>query len=562
MKILIVDDHSYNCEILSCILQDAGHVCVEAKNGAIACEVITADQAIEFVLMDVNMPVMDGYEATRRIRLLTQGRLVTIIFVTGLDNSEVTVKCLEAGGDDFVPKPINQDILLSKISAHNRQRGYFNQLKSANDELLYHQSMMNREHKIVEHVFMQNGKRNDTYCVNVKHHTSSMSLFNGDLVLSSPSPAGGVYILIGDFTGHGLSAAIGSLPVTEIFYDYAAKQSSVAQMARQINTRLHSLLPMGMFFCACIMHLNASGRELSLWSGGMNDMVCQLPGEPELVRLTGDHMPLGILEKHEFNELTQLHTMPLGTRIYVYTDGINEVTNAEGSEFGHAQVERLILENRVDTIAGIVSAVLEFQGASAQSDDFSLVEILCEPVLHFSKTTHAGIDVGAKYRQVESFPWELAVDLTAQDLASIDIVQQLLSLVGSLQGVELHQDKLFIITSELFSNALEHGVLGLDSALKSTPDGFARYYSLREQGLARLKDEFIKLRYQYIRGAPNQIRLTITDSGPGFDYQSMVRDMDTNEDNHGRGLHLLRNLCADLLYSDGGRTVTALYYFD
>ena len=97
-------------------------------------------------------------------------------------------------------------------------------------------------------------------------------MFNGDLVLTAPAPNGGVYVLAGDFTGHGLSAAIGSLPVTEIFYDFARRQRSIAQMAREINNRLNTSCRWGCF-CCTLLFIDAQGQRCMVWSGGMNDLV-------------------------------------------------------------------------------------------------------------------------------------------------------------------------------------------------------------------------------------------------------------------------------------------------
>jgi len=68
MKILVVDDHSYNRELLSFILEDEGHACVEAENGRLACLAVEQDPEINLVLMDINMPEMDGIEATIQIK--------------------------------------------------------------------------------------------------------------------------------------------------------------------------------------------------------------------------------------------------------------------------------------------------------------------------------------------------------------------------------------------------------------------------------------------------------------------------------------------------------------
>jgi two-component system, HptB-dependent secretion and biofilm response regulator len=567
MKVLVVDDNGFNRDILSYILDDAGHQVVEAQDGAVACALFDANRDIEFILMDVNMPVMDGFEATQKIRAMAQDAPLSIIFVTAWDNPEVTVKCLEVGGDDFVPKPINEEILLSKIRAHQRSQSLYNNLKKTNEDLLYHQCLMEREHKIVEHVFMQGAGRTSTYCANVQQHSSSSSMFNGDLVLSAPAPNGGVYVLAGDFTGHGLSAAIGSLPVTEIFYEHARYQRSIAQMAREINARLHDLLPMGMFFCCSILFVSADGSQCMVWSGGMNDIVARLPNGEAMQFIAASHMPLGILDNEEFDDLVQLHEYPLGTRLYIYTDGINEAKNKKNEELGHEPVWLAIMQGQAGkTLSEIVKLVLRFQEEVDQHDDFTLVEMIMAPLVHLDKITHEPIDIAAEYMRVQSFPWRLTARLNAEDLRRTDMVHQILAFVGTIQGVELHKDKLFMIASELYNNALEHGVLRLDSALKSSPEGFERYYRLRAERMASLKADFIDLQFEFLRDLESEIHMTITDSGDGFNHQAYQASLGSITEEsyhkaHGRGLLLLRQLCKSLDYSNGGRTAKAVYVF-
>ena len=238
MKILIVDDHRYNRELMGFILSDHDFDYVEAENGERACEVFAEAPDIDLVLMDVNMPVMDGYEATKKIKQLSGDRLVPVVFVTALDDSETLTKCLTVGGDDFVAKPVNESVLLAKLIAHQRTINIHRQIEETNHTLEYHRRIMDREHAIVEHVFQNGLKGVDIDCNNLRFHVSPMSMFNGDLYLAAPSPSGGVYLLLGDFTGHGLSAAIGCLPVSSIFSTMAEKQASVGDIAREMNTRL------------------------------------------------------------------------------------------------------------------------------------------------------------------------------------------------------------------------------------------------------------------------------------------------------------------------------------
>lgn len=561
MKILIVDDHAYNRDLLKFILEDEHYECVEAESGLVAVEMFKQDTAIDLILMDVNMPEMDGMEATQKICEIKGDRFVTIIFVTALDNPEVLVQCLSAGGDDFVPKPINESVLLSKLQAHSRNQENYNKLLAMHDELKGFQHQVEREHAIVEHVFTSGINRSETICDNLTTYTSSMSMFNGDVVLSAPSPSGGQYVLIGDFTGHGLSAAIGSLPVMSIFYSHVKGQVSVSELAVEMNQQLHNLLPTGMFCCATIMHLDQSGQRLSIWSGGMNDALLVSADGSSVTPIIGDHMPLGILSPEEFDDGIQLHDFVLNDRLYVYTDGVNEAKSPEGEEYGDERVVNLFKSVSNYRLPALIKAVKEFQCSDGQDDDVSIIELKCVPCIHRNKKNGEVADVAASYHSAECFPWVLNMALKSDDLKRTDIVHQAVSFLSSIEGVELHQDKLFTIVSELYNNSLEHGVLALNSNLKASPDGFESYYRLREERLEQINDGFIDISLEYVRGTPNQIKLSMTDSGHGFDFEAKKLEIDDNDENHGRGIHLLGTLCSKLEYSNQGRTVTVHYDF-
>lgn len=563
MKILIVDDHEYNRDLLSFILEDEGHECVEAVDGLKACAAYKNDPGIELILMDINMPEMDGVTATRAIKQEDQERFVPIIFVTALDDGDMISKCLDAGGDDFVPKPVNENVLLAKINAHARTRSLYNNLQNANEQLLVHKQMMDREHSIVERVFEKGANRIKTRCNNVKKYTSPMSMFNGDLVLEAPSPSGGLYNLVGDFTGHGLASAIGSLPVSEIFFSLAETQASVAQIASALNNRLVDLLPSNMFFCAALTFLDSTGKNLTLWSGGMNDiLMVSATNSDKVERILARHMPMGILLSEEFDDSPQLLELDHGTRLFIYTDGINEAVNSSGEEFGFDRLDKIILDGG-DVIENITQSVHDFQEGAGQSDDLSIIELALSPLVHVDAESGEVVNLHDRFHHTECFPWEFSMRLENEALGNTSIVDQLMGFVGSIQGIELHQDKIFTIVSELYSNALEHGVLGLDSALKSSADGFEEYYRLRQENLNNVAGHYIDVNFCYIKDEKNSVKLVITDSGKGFDYKNIMgtaaTDEDEGDESHGRGVYLLSSLCSTLEYSNEGRTVTAVY---
>ena len=115
--------------------------------------------------------------------------------------------------------------------------------------------------------------------------------------------------------------------------------------------------------------------------------------------------------------------------------------------------------------------------------------------------------------------------------------------------------------TELYVNALDHGVLGLDSALKSDPSGFAQYFSEREQRLDNLQTGHVSF---YLNVEQNEdsrsMKIRIEDSGKGFDYLNHdILNADDNTGLSGRGILLIRDLCESLSYLDAGNVVEAIY---
>lgn len=559
MKILVVDDQAYNREILSDILADYDHDVLSANNGQVACRYVDEHADIDLILMDVVMPVMDGLEATKIIKNKIGDKILPVLFVTALDNEEGLTACLEAGGDDFVPKPVSEGVLISKVNAHQRSKLIYDKLARANEELKFHRTMMDREHAIVDHIFNQVGKRNHTYCKNIEVYTSPNSLFNGDVVLTAPSPTGGLYGLVGDFTGHGLAAAMGTLPVSEIFHQNVIGQASVAKIASDINQRLVHLLPTNMFFCAAIFETNAAGTTLTLWMGGMNDLILFDKNEKNISRIVSNHLPLGVLSEEAFDDSPQLIQIENYSRMYICTDGVIEAEDRQGEQFGEARLEQVLLENKKNTVTQLVDAVHQFAQHETLNDDVSILEFRIAEVEHCSKDDHQCVDVRDAFHRVQSVPWNLSLHLQDDDLAIANLANQVMAFVSSIHGIELHQDKIFTIVSELFSNALEHGVLGLDSKLKESADGFEEYYRLRQSRLENLNSHYIHIDFKYIKGDPNSIELRLKDSGEGFDVEAVTENLKANEQAHGRGLMLLQNLCSELEFSSGGTEVRAVY---
>lgn len=119
LHVLIVDDEPWNLELAETVLKLEGHRVSTAADGEEAVAMCEAE-AYDAVLMDVYMPHMDGFTATRRLR---QSSEVPVIFLTGSTDRQDEREAREAGGDYFMTKPYKRDELLAVIKRVLEARG-------------------------------------------------------------------------------------------------------------------------------------------------------------------------------------------------------------------------------------------------------------------------------------------------------------------------------------------------------------------------------------------------------------------------------------------------------
>ena len=119
MKVLAVDDNRTNLHILQVFLKKLGHDVILAENGEEAVARFQSESP-DLVLLDIMMPVMDGFEAARRIKAMTRDRWTPVIFLSALNRDENLVEGLDAGADDYLTKPINFVVLEAKLRSMQR----------------------------------------------------------------------------------------------------------------------------------------------------------------------------------------------------------------------------------------------------------------------------------------------------------------------------------------------------------------------------------------------------------------------------------------------------------
>jgi two-component system cell cycle response regulator DivK len=113
-RILVVEDQEDNRQILRDLLGSAGYELIEAVDGEQAL-VMYAKQRPDLILMDIQLPLLDGYEATRRIRTDPESKGIPIIAVTSYALAGDEAKALAAGCDGYITKPYSPRALLAKV---------------------------------------------------------------------------------------------------------------------------------------------------------------------------------------------------------------------------------------------------------------------------------------------------------------------------------------------------------------------------------------------------------------------------------------------------------------
>ncbi|MDQ2078439.1 diguanylate cyclase domain-containing protein [Marinimicrobium sp. ABcell2] len=134
MKILLVEDSATLRHAMCQYIREAGHEPLVAQSGEAALQMLE-DTPVDLIIMDVEMPGLDGFETTRLIREWLGGHWVPIIFLTGKNEDYSYREGIEAGGDDYLIKPISPVIIKAKIRAMARIAEMRDQLKQLNAEL-------------------------------------------------------------------------------------------------------------------------------------------------------------------------------------------------------------------------------------------------------------------------------------------------------------------------------------------------------------------------------------------------------------------------------------------
>ena len=558
LTVLIADDTDTDRLILESIVKKEGHRVISAKDGVEAVAAFENERP-DIVLMDALMPKLDGFGAARQIKALAGEALVPIIFLTSLTDTESLVQCLDAGGDDFLSKPYNRFILQAKIKAFNRMREIHATMLAQRDQISLHNDHLLQEQTVAKQVFDNIAHSGCLDASNVKYYLSPLAVFNGDVLVAAMRPSGNMIVLLGDFTGHGLPAAIGAMPLASTFYGMAHKGFSLRDILREINQKLKDILPVGVFCCASIMDINFRKQRIKVWNGGLPDCFLYRAADGSVESVASTHLPLGVVGDKDFRDDCQHFALEQGDRFFMWSDGIHEARNASGEMFGEERLIKAFTENEdpESLYDDILASVQSFIDLGEKDDDLSLLEVKMDAPENID--SRADVVVGGGERGLRG--WTLDFEVKPDSFAYFDPLPLLLNVLVEVPGLRLYTGSLYTILAELYSNALEHGVLGLNSSLKASSEGFSQYYEERKRRLHEVRDGYVRFRLEH-RSDDDKgtLNIKISDSGEGFD-QTPNNGLGPDAYS-GRGISLISTLCESITYTEKGNEVDVVFTWE
>jgi hypothetical protein len=403
----------------------------------------------------------------------------------------------------------------------------------------------------------------------VQFFMKSAEIFSGDLIAFGRTPDNRLHLMLADSAGHGLTSALSVIPLTQPFYQMTLKGFEITSIARAINRHVRDYLPLPRYVAALLVSIDANTQTVQVWNGGCPPaLLLSQDGATILHQFRSKNLPLGVLPPSEFEVVPEIYSCDAeGANLLMCSDGALEVIVPPGELISHHELILRAQHHENEALFDSLKSVLEesLKGSAPQDDvAMLLVNLPSREAMAATPSTPRSRQWKNELRSEEEsaafeMEWDFSICLSATQLKRIDAVPFLLGVAQQIEGGKT-DGHLFLIMSELFNNALDHGILGLDSSLKNDPDGMEKYYETRSERLADLENGQISIQFSKQKSAnTGQLVIRFKDSGQGFNYQALSFDnAGESQFRHGRGILLLLSMCKSLEYSGNGSEVTAI----
>jgi DNA-binding response OmpR family regulator len=368
MKILFGQTNAVDLDMVEALMLSEGHELISVSDGNAVMAAMQENP--DMVLMDANLAQVSGFECCRLIKHDEKKRHIPVILLMSTQDATAWARFSECSADDFIEHPLHPYVIKAKIKLlwHIQE--------------LYHRLEVSHRHaeqeiRLAKHMFDTITKRQPKEIDFLHFWSLSAGHFCGDLFIFERTPDDHLHVFLGDFTGHGLSAAMGALPISDIFFSMTRKGCDIGKIVEEMNHKLYEILPTGKFCSATLLRLEADYSKLEIWNGGLPPLLLvdshgKISGNCESF-----HLPLGIVDPAELSFQTKQFDLSGVHSVVLCSDGLIEAQNALGEYFGEEKLAQMIASKVKGTsiFNRIKSSVLSFLEGLEPHDDVSLVVI-------------------------------------------------------------------------------------------------------------------------------------------------------------------------------------------
>lgn len=377
MKILIVDDQKVNRLLLKKILEKTGAELLFAENGLESVSVFQQEKP-DLILMDMMMPVMDGIEAIQKIREIKIEKNVQIIVISALSDEVSVVKGLNSGANDYIGKPFNAVVLKAKVDVAHRMALLQEDLLANQQRLQEYHNENERELDFSMGVFDKIIAQSNLQDQQLDYWIKPSRRFSGDLISAKRVSDTQLYFILADSTGHGLSAALPTIIVSQLFQSMVKEYVPISAIVKRINTRLKQDLPLGHFVALAVGMVDTKTQNIEIWNGGLPALPV-LNSDNKVVHSFGSrHVSCGVLNTNSFDATTEQYHWTEKSELFLCSDGVTDVVDYNGKLLGDdAFMDALLKTKAGKRISGIKHLIAGFIDPNQEQDDVSCLVIYC-----------------------------------------------------------------------------------------------------------------------------------------------------------------------------------------
>jgi sigma-B regulation protein RsbU (phosphoserine phosphatase) len=267
------------------------------------------------VLLDVNLPDGSGLEVCQRLQAEPGAYQTPVLFISSDDDVASKVKGFQAGGVDYIPKPIAAEEVLARVRTHLR-------LKLASETLAKLQAERIQRLAGAQEAIMPSPS--DMPEARFQVTLSQALKAGGDFYDVIPVGDGVFDYVVADASGHDLAASFWTAALKTLLGEYANVANSPSGIVRSINSALNRILPQGVFFTLIYARLNRQTGALSLVNAGHPPAVVDRRGADSALVLRQDGDVVGAFADATYDEAEV--SLKQGDRFFLFSDGLIETS--------------------------------------------------------------------------------------------------------------------------------------------------------------------------------------------------------------------------------------------